>query len=233
MGEDKHILSIEEIIEAKGRDKKAVIPILQAIQNQYNYLPDNALKEVCSKTDITPGLIVGVASFYTQFRLHPAGKHIIKVCSGTACHVKGSELVYDAFGRSLKLNPGQTTDEKGEYTLERVNCLGCCTLAPVVQIDEITYGHVSVEGVNNVLNAFESDKLGQKGKIKIRDGEKGIPEGEIRIGLGSCCVASGSEEVKKVVERSVQDRNINVKLKPVGCVGMCHQVPLLEMIPER
>ncbi|MFC2124372.1 NAD(P)H-dependent oxidoreductase subunit E [Bacteroidota bacterium] len=231
MTEDQHI-SIEEIIEAKGRDKKAVIPVLQAIQDKYNYLPEDVLKQVCDSTDITPDLIVGVASFYTQFRLQPAGKHIIKVCSGTACHVKGSELVYDAFGRSLKLDPGNFTDEKGEYTLERVNCLGCCTLAPVVQIDEITYGHVSVEGVNSVLNSFEIDKLDQKGKVKIKNGEKSIPEGEIRIGLGSCCVASGSEEVKKIVEKSVHDRRINIKLKQVGCVGMCHQVPLLEMIPN-
>ena len=84
MSEEQQI-ALEEIIKEKGRDKKAVIPILQAIQDKYNYLPEEMLKEVSTSTDITPDLLMGVASFYAQFRLQPAGKHIIKVCTGTAC----------------------------------------------------------------------------------------------------------------------------------------------------
>ena len=133
---------IDEIIKSHGRDQKSVIPILQDIQGRYNYLPEEALKRVCANTEITPGMITGVASFYSQFRFEPAGKHIIKVCVGTACHVKGAEQVYDAFRRDLKLADDKDTDEAWKYTLEKVNCLGCCTLAPVVQIDNITYGHV-------------------------------------------------------------------------------------------
>lgn len=223
---------LEKIILKNGGDKKAVIPILQAIQNQYNYLPQDILQQVCKITAITPDLIIGVASFYTQFRLEPAGKHIIKVCTGTACHVKGSELVYNAFGRALKLEPGKRTDKDGRYTLEKVNCLGCCTLAPVVQIDNITYGHVTMEGVNNVLNAFEIDKYSENGREANKWKNKNDLQGEVRIGLGSCCIASGSEEVKKTLERSVHQMGLNINLKQVGCVGMCHRVPLLEMITE-
>jgi len=225
------VLNIDQVIKEKGREQKAVIPILQAIQNEYNYLPEEILKHVCERTEITPDLIMGVASFYTQFRLEPAGEHIIKVCTGTACHVKGSELVYDAFGRALHLEVGRYTDKNGQYSLERVNCLGCCTLAPVVQIDNTTYGHVGIEDVDQVINAFEHD-LHQTAKKtgSSKSGKDGI-QGEIRIGLGSCCVASGSEEVRKSLERSVAGNGINVHLKKVGCVGMCHQVPLLEMIP--
>ena len=78
-------LNIDQVIKDKGREKKAVIPILQVIQNEFNYLPEDILKRVCETTDITPDLIMGVASFYTQFRLEPAGEHIVKVCTGTAC----------------------------------------------------------------------------------------------------------------------------------------------------
>lgn len=224
-------LNIDQVIQQKGREKRAVIPILQAIQNAYNYLPDDVLKYVCNHTDITPDLIMGVASFYTQFRLEPAGEHIIKVCTGTACHVKGSELVYDAFGRKLKLEKGRHTDAEGHYTLEKVNCLGCCTLAPVVQIDETTFGHVGIEDVDQVISTFETGSTvhGMGALSRYNDKEK--VQGEIRIGLGSCCVASGSADVRDSLERSVAKNGIKVNMKKVGCVGMCHQVPLLEMIP--
>ena len=230
MSEEQHI-ALEEIIHEKGRDKKAVIPILQAIQDKYNYLPQDVLHKVCETTEITPDLIVGVASFYNQFLLEPAGDHIIKVCTGTACHVKGAELVYDAFGRALNLEKGNHTDKEGRYSLEKINCLGCCTLAPVVQIDDITYGHVGIETVKNVLTSFERDVHSQVNKKNARIIDENGFQGEVRIGLGSCCVASGSEEVKKTVEKSIRKNGMNLHLKQVGCVGMCHQVPLLEMIP--
>ncbi len=225
-------LNIDQVIKEKGREKKAVIPILQVIQNEFNYLPEDILKQVCETTDITPDLIMGVASFYTQFRLEPAGEHIIKVCTGTACHVKGAELVYDAFGRSLELPDGKNTDEKGKYSLEKVNCLGCCTLAPVVQIDATTYGHVGIEDVDQVIGSFEHDLNNPSRKAGISGDSLDGQQGEIRIGLGSCCVASGSEEVKKSLEKAVVSNGLNVNMKKVGCVGMCHQVPLLEMIPS-
>lgn len=231
MSEENQI-TLEGIIEARGKSKKSVIPILQGIQDKYNYLPEDMLKEVCEQTDITPDLIMGVASFYSQFRLEPAGEHIIKVCTGTACHVKGAELVYDAFGRALKLESGKQTDKDGNYTLEKVNCLGCCTLAPVVQIDDVTFGHVGVENVNTVIKSFEQNQGSSGNKKFLSPNGDEIPQGEIRIGLGSCCVASGSEEVKHSVEAAVADNTLNVNMKGVGCVGMCHQVPLLEIIPE-
>lgn len=231
MSEGKYI-ALDQIIKDKGNTKKSIIPILQAVQDSYNYLPEDVLKEVCDRTEITPDQLMGVASFYSQFRLEPTGEHIVKVCTGTACHVKRAELVYDAFGRALHLEDGNTTDKEGHYTLEKVNCLGCCTLAPVVQIDEVTYGHVDVEGVGRVLDAFEhlpKEKENQKSG-KSQNGQK--KDGEIRIGLGSCCVASGSEEVKESVELAVVQNSLEISMKSVGCVGMCHQVPLLEIVPN-
>ncbi len=221
---------IKEIVSQLGSEKKSVIPILQAIQEEYNYLPEEALELVCELTEISPAQIVSVASFYSQFRFKPAGEHIIKVCVGTACHVKGAEQVYDSFKREFKLEGNQDTDSAGKYTIEKVNCLGCCTLAPVVQIDEITYGHVSSGKVSEVIEDFEKQSDTKSGK-RFRKSTGEEIQGEIRIGLGSCCVASGSDEIRDAVKETIQDKNLNVKLKHVGCVGMCHQVPLVEVVP--
>ena len=222
---------IDQFAENLGKEKKAVIPILQAIQGKYNYLPEEALARVCEITEITPAQIISVASFYAQFRFHPAGKHLVKVCMGTACHVKGAEQVYDAFKREFKLEGLNDTDASGEYTIEKVNCLGCCTLAPVVQIDNITYGHVSSSTINEVLSDFETQKdSSDKKQFRKPSGEE--IKGEIRIGLGSCCVASGSDEIRDAVKNTLDTKSLNVNLKHVGCVGMCHQVPLVEIVPE-
>jgi len=218
------------MVQELGGARHSVIPILQAIQEKYNYLPEEALRRVCEISEITPAQIVGVASFYSQFRFKPAGQHLIKVCVGTACHVKGAGLVYDAMKRELGLGEGEDTTGSGQYTIEKVNCLGCCTLAPVVQIDQVTYGHVSTSKVGSVLSDFESQKGGSdKKKYKLADGSE--VKGEIRIGLGSCCVASGSDEIRDAVKDTIDRTGLNVKLKHVGCVGMCHQVPLVEIVP--
>lgn len=231
--ENKDILAeTDNIISLRGKDKSAVIPILQSIQSKYNYLPREALKRVCEKSNITPAEITGVASFYSQFRFEPAGKHIVKVCTGTACHVKGAMLVRDAIARYMKLAPGRSTDDQRLFTLENVACLGCCTLAPVVQIDDVTYGHVTPSLSAGVMKDFLSrGSSGTKRKeIRVPGGEL---QGEIRVGLGSCCVASGSSEIRDAVEERVSRDRINVNIKQVGCVGMCHQVPLVEIVTHR
>ena len=223
---------IDQLIDEKGITKKSLIPILQAIQKEYNYLPEEVLRLVAEKTEISLAEIIGVASFYSQFRLHPVGEHIIKVCVGTACHVKGAGQVYDAFRRELKLTEGQDTEGSGKYTLAQVACLGCCTLAPVVQIDGTTYGHVASDQVGQVIADFESLK-GTRSFKKARKADGSEIQGEIRIGLGSCCVASGSKEIQQEVEHVVNESGLRVSLKHVGCVGMCHQVPLVEVVPNK
>jgi len=142
---------IDSIVAEKGTTREALIPILQAIQREFNYLPEEALRRVSDTTEIKPAEIIGVASFYSQFRLAPVGEHMIRVCVGTACHVKGAVQVYDAMRREFKLKDGQHTDQSGKYTIEKVSCLGCCTLAPVVQIDHITYGHVTSDKASELI----------------------------------------------------------------------------------
>ena len=126
---------VDRTVERIGRGPEAVIPILQALQDHYRYLPEKVLRRVCETTDITPSAIAGVSSFYGQFRHRPVGRHMISVCHGTACHVKGAERVTEALQRRLLLRDGEDTDREGRFTLQKVACLGCCTLAPAVQID--------------------------------------------------------------------------------------------------
>ncbi len=221
--------TIQHIINEKGTSKDAVIPILQAIQKYFNYLPEEALEIVCAHTKITPAEIVGVASFYSQFRFKPAGKHLVKVCVGTACHVKGADLVFDSLKRNLKLDADHDTDAEGIFTLEKVSCLGCCSLAPAVQIDNVTYGHVTPATSITILQDFTQRQTKGKEKIVVVGGED-VSQGEIRIGLGSCCVASGSEEIRLAVEDTIQNDSLKLNVKHVGCVGMCHQVPLIEVV---
>ena len=215
---EKIVDDIDRIVLEIGTGESAVIPILHAVQKKYNYLPESALRRVCEITDITPASITGVSTFYTQFRHTPVGKHIIHVCVGTACHVKGAQLVYDAFFRELGITENQDTDPNGLFTVQKVACLGCCTLAPVVQIDDITYGHVKTNTVATVLQDFLSGRAARTDH-KTSNKESAEKNGEIRIGLGSCCVAGGSNKVRQELEQCLVETGIQTQVKRVGCVG--------------
>ncbi len=141
----------DEAVVRAGRKPEALIPILQALQEHYGYLPEEALRRVCETTDITPAALTGVASFYDMFRHEPAGKHIVRVCRGTACHVAGAERVEEELRRRLRIPAGADTDPGRQFTVEQVACLGCCTLAPVVKLDQTTLGHVTADKVTDQI----------------------------------------------------------------------------------
>ena len=145
---------VDEAVERLGRAPDAVIPILQALQDHYGYLPEEALRRVCASTQITPAALSGVSTFYDMFRHEPVGKHIVQVCHGTACHVGGAERVEDALRRHLRIPEGADTDADRQFTIERVACLGCCTLAPVVRIEEETIGYATAEKVPGSIRDF-------------------------------------------------------------------------------
>jgi NADH-quinone oxidoreductase subunit F len=232
--EADNILSfVDKVVAGMGTKAGDVIPILHAVQREYNYIPEEALRRICEITEISPASITGVSTFYSQFRHTPIGKHIIRVCTGTACHVKGSELVYDAFCRELHIGQGQDTDPESLFTVQKIACLGCCTIAPVVQIDNVTYGHVKTDGVAPIIKDFLRHK--SRNAEDTRDRKVPVERvGEIKIGLGSCCVASGSQRVQQALEKSLAETGIRTQVKRVGCVGMCHRTPLLEVnVPEK
>ena len=223
---------VDRCVEQIGSTEDKVLGILQAVQGEYGYLPEAVLKRICAITDITPAGITGISTFYDFFRHKPAGKHIIRICVGTACHVKGAAAVYEAFERHLNIEEGGDTDAEGLFTIEKVACLGCCTLAPAVQIGDVTYGHVASDTVGKVIDDYLRYEKSQRGKQKqASDGAETIsPEGEIRIGLGSCCVARGSGKLYKALKEVLAATSIRAEIKRVGCVGMCYQTPLLEVV---
>ena len=222
---------VDRIVARIGGDRSHTIQLLQAIQDQYHYLPVEVLNRVCETTDITPARIVGVSTFYNQFRFKPAGEHLIRVCHGTACHVKRSPLVHESFQRHLQIPEDADTDPDGTFTIEKVACLGCCTLAPVVQVDDSFYGYLAPDKVSRILRDFMERKE-SSGTSAFVFGE-GSPENgdaEIRIGLGSCCAAKGSDRLRTALEEELDRIGARATVKRVGCVGMCHRTPLVEVV---
>ena len=123
---------IDEIIRAHGTEQHCLIPLLQAVQAEYNYLPEKAMRRICELTSITPSSIMSVSTFYSRFRHKPAGRHFVRVCVGTACYVKGADTVFESFRRNLNIEGDEDTDVQRVFTVEKVPCLGCCMLAPAV-----------------------------------------------------------------------------------------------------
>ena len=223
---------IDAIVALNGTGAEAVIPILQAIQTKFRYLPGVAMERVCELTEITPASIEGVATFYTQFRRDPVGEHVISLCDGTACHVKGSEDIHDAVCDTLGMDHGQDTDSDGKYTIQKVACLGCCSLAPAMKVDEVTYANVGVDSVSEVFHNFEK-RESEKGNEKESPHRKIQENGaEIRIGLDSCCIAGGTDRILESLEEALAELNSSVPIKHVSCVHMCHQVPVIEVVQE-
>jgi NADH:ubiquinone oxidoreductase subunit E len=143
--------TIDEILDRHGTGPENTIGILQDIQSTFRYLPLEALDRVCERTEITPSQIYGVATFYAQFRMDPVGEHIIRVCHGTACHVIGAKNLTEALEDHLEVKDGGNTADM-QYTLESVACLGCCSLAPVIMIDDETYGNLDRGKVVKVID---------------------------------------------------------------------------------
>ncbi|MFA6614124.1 MAG: NADH-quinone oxidoreductase subunit NuoE, partial [Endomicrobiia bacterium] len=147
--------------EENGKDKAKLIPILQAVQEVYRYLPEEMLAFIASSLNISPARVYGVATFFSHFTLKPKGKHIIKVCDGTACHVKKSTLLIDAIKTKLKLGANETTTKDMLFTIETVSCLGACGLAPVMVVDNDVHGQVTPEKVSKIIG----DMMKQEEKI--------------------------------------------------------------------
>lgn len=146
------------LIEQYSKKTGALIPLLQEIQAVYGYVPDEAVQLVAQELSIFPVEIYGVLTFYTQFYLMPRGKHTIKVCQGTACHVMGAKSLFDYLLDKLGIEEGQTTQD-GLFTVERVACLGCCGMAPVIMIGEDFYGHCTIQNIEETLNKYRAERV--------------------------------------------------------------------------
>ena len=141
-----------QILADYGYDSTKLIPILQKVQDAYHYLPEDVMRFIANELKVSPAKVFGVATFFAHFSTTPKGKHIIKVCNGTACHVKGSSSIINAVKTKLKLKDGQETTEDMMFTLECVSCLGACGLAPVMVMDETVHGQITPEKATQLID---------------------------------------------------------------------------------
>ncbi|TET38001.1 MAG: NADH-quinone oxidoreductase subunit NuoE [Planctomycetota bacterium] len=144
---------VKEIVNSYGGNRDSLISILQDVQSEYQYLPEDALRHVAAQLQLPVIQVYGVATFFKAFSLEPKGKHIVNVCLGTACHVRSAPSIVDEFERQLGICRGETTKDM-EFTLETLNCLGTCALGPVVVVDGKYYGEVTPGKVSKILNEY-------------------------------------------------------------------------------
>jgi NADH-quinone oxidoreductase subunit E len=151
---------ITAILERYSANRSSLIPVLQDIQENFGYLSEESVEELARLMDISANEIYGVATFYTQFRFNPPGRHTIQSCQGTACHVRGGHQILNDLEQRLGITAGQTTED-GQFDLERVACLGCCALAPVVAVDHKVHAQVTAKKIPSILSQYV-DKKGRE-----------------------------------------------------------------------
>lgn len=152
--ENPHLSRLREILDKHRNDTGFLIPVLQEAQGAYGYLSEEVLEAISMEMSVPLSQIYGVTTFYSQFRLHPHGREIIKVCHGTACYVSGAEAIAKGIAEELGIRVGETTEDR-LFTLESVACLGCCSLAPVMMINKETYGRLTSDIARGVIKKYE------------------------------------------------------------------------------
>jgi len=155
--ETANLETVKESLKQFEKQRGNLIPVLQMVQNRLSYLPPEALRVVAEYLDITVSEVFGVATFYNQFRFNPPGRNPVKVCLGTACHVKGGDIIIENFARKLEIKEGETTPDR-EFSLERVACVGCCALAPVAIVGETLHGHMAPSKVEGLVMRVQIKK---------------------------------------------------------------------------
>jgi len=151
---DEYLEPLNEILSRYDKKERYLIPVLQEAQEEYGYLPEEVMKEIALGLNLSLSQVYGVVTFYSQFHQEPRGNNIIRVCMGTACHVRGGGAILDAIKDELGIEAGETTDDL-EFTLESVACIGACGLAPVIMVNDDTHGRLTPEKVPEILANYK------------------------------------------------------------------------------
>jgi len=165
-GEKEVIIAcVNEVLKEKEKTTENLIPILQNVQARLGYLPSLAMEMIAADLAVPAADVFGLATFYNQFRLSPPGKHQVKVCLGTACYMVGGKIALESFERRMEIREGETSVDR-LYSLERVACVGCCTMAPVVVVDEVVEGKVTPTRVDGIMLALQENGDTKKSEMK-------------------------------------------------------------------
>jgi len=236
---------VTEVVERNGADRSLLTTILHAVQEEYSFLPEQALRDIASLMEIPLIDIYGVATFYTSFSLEPKGEHIVTVCMGTACHVRNSEGLLSEVCRLLGVKPGETTDDK-QFTVEAVNCLGACAMGPIMVVDGEYYGEMNASKVTRILEKY------RKVEVEPKTGARFASPGEldefkklvrsdrysgatsVSLCTGPGCLAVGSGEVLEAFKGELEKKGLSEKvvLRGTGCHGFCERGPVVVIKPE-
>jgi NADH-quinone oxidoreductase subunit E len=156
--------TVRDALRTEAPHRRNLIPVLQTVQGILAYLPPEVIELVADHLGISPSEVFGVATFYNQFRFNPPGRHPVRICLGTACHVKGGEIILEHFERRLEIGEGETTDDR-RFSIDRVACVGCCALAPVAMVGDALHGHMMTSKVDGlILRARIEDEKAAKEK---------------------------------------------------------------------
>ncbi len=205
-----------------------LLAAMQAIQERDHYLSAAALAELSTRHGQPLADLTSVATFYNAFRFAPAGRHAIRICIGTACHVKGAEALTEAFRRHLRIPADGDTDPDGCFSIEQVACLGCCMLAPAIQIDQTIYGPVTPANLASILRDFLASSTTDPPAAAPHP--DGAHAGEIRLCTCSSCLAVQAGRLRDHLRMRIRDWHLPATLREVGCTGASHQAPLLELV---
>lgn len=159
-GPQSDLTKLKDVLDEYASVRGSLITILQKAQEIYGYLPKDVMYHIAKKTGVSPAEVLGVATFYAQFRLQPIGKYLLMSCQGTACHVNSSERIIAAISSYLGIEDGETTED-GLFTLEKVACLGCCSLAPVIMINGEAHGNLTPEKAVGILKEIQNTEGAQ------------------------------------------------------------------------
>ncbi|MBN2434599.1 MAG: NAD(P)H-dependent oxidoreductase subunit E [Spirochaetes bacterium] len=210
------------------RKLATILDELIIIQNREGWLSEESLRSVALKYGLSYPEARGCATFYTYFRFTPPARHAIHVCIGTACHMKGAEKIYETFREKLSIADNEDIDPKGLFSVDKVACLGCCMLAPAVQIDDTIYGPVNPEDVEGTIKTFLASQFKKERQLPVL---QTVTTNNTTVQICSCtsCRSAGSESVRHAVIEHVAARKLPVNVEQTGCTGISHQSPLLQI----
>ncbi len=225
--------AIERILAEEEVGSASLIPTLLAIQEQLGHLPPEALRLVRAHSDVSDARLAELLSFYPRFRTRPAGRHRVQVCTGTACYVQGAADTLAELRHQLGIAEGEDTDPRGMFTVEAVACLGCCMLAPVVRIDERTYGQLSAARVPEVLDDFQATvKRRATGATAKREGRRAESpaSAELRLCVCTSCSSAGADALDAELRRLIRTLALPATVRNVGCTGLSTEAPVVDLV---
>ncbi len=239
LAESNSLFAIDEIVRRHHAYLGSAIPILQDVQNTFGYLSLEMLQRISELTGIPASKLYSIITFYAQFKLEPAGKNVIHVCHGTACHLMGAERVTELFQQETGVEDWGTSPDN-MFTLEKVACIGCCSLAPVATVNGEVHPHLTSDKVRKVIKDVRDPEAA---KLTAKEGIAGeeevaaekiiiVPAEQyrIKVGLATCGIAAGASGVYDAFKDVLQAAK--VQPERTGCIGMCYNEPLVEVITE-